>query len=62
MKKPRIVWLPDGEKVWWYVEPFQHNTAVCDGQTGRRREKRLYATTYSRAICIYALRGKKDTC
>jgi len=34
----RMVWLPDGDKVWWYVKLFRTFDAVlytvlCDGQT-----------------------------
>ena len=26
--KTRMLWLPDGEKVWWYVYTFRHNIGV----------------------------------
>jgi len=27
-KKTRMVWLPNGKKVWWQVQPFRQNTGV----------------------------------
>ena len=47
--KTRIVWLPDGEKVWWYDYSFWQNTRIWRTDTARRHMLRL---------CI-ALRGEE---
>ena len=31
-RKTRMVWLPDGEKIWWYVYSFWQNSRTLNGR------------------------------
>jgi len=42
MEKTKIMWLPDGDKFWWYVDSFWHNSRTWQThrhtQTAWRRD------------------------
>ena len=39
--KTRMAWLPDGEKNWWYVYSFWHNSRTWQTDTAWRHRPRL---------------------
>ena len=56
-RKTRMVWLPDGEKFWWYIYSFLHNprTWQTDIQTDTAWRHRLRLCIASRGNYYRAL-------
>jgi len=51
--KTRMAWLPDGEKIWWYVYSFWHNSRTWQTDTQTPRDGKGRACGKNRSFRQY---------